>query len=587
MMGFSCYHRANICQLLATAPCGQSDIGGKSMKTQIAVQILMTIALMAFSTSLAAADAEKINHDSLVADVRQLADMIEQVHPDPYINGGGKTAFHRRLQSILDSIPADGMTSVDFFRLLRPFVTAIGDAHTRLWEAYDFVPTQPGGIPLYFKVVDTNLYVFAVPEEQYRPLIGALLVSVEGVPLRKLLNRSRTMISAENEYQLLGNLAYNGFLFLGPFLTDLLPEWREKSHIRIVLRDKDGQEAEYSIPVLSQIPEKWIKPDSQVKRPRPYPKGFEYTFLDPERKTALLVVDDMQSYREMYEGWIASNPTDAEKAIREMYKRIHQTDAPDDIKEAMAGIPSATDTFRELVKEMREAGTRTLLVDLRYNDGGNSTMYNILLYFLYGKEVLWRAKLQLTEIERYSEYYFERNSSEDFDRINRGRKVPLARTDYDFSGDWYGRTQRDTSVVDQIKTEFQLRELDKMPTFAAEYHSGKYEGYYLPANVMVLISPKTFSSGYTLMYYLYLAGAKIVGTPSAQAGNCFGEPFSFELHHSGLTGNISHKQFVDFHDDPEMGRVLRPHFPLTYDKLKSYAFDPNAEILLALDICQR
>jgi hypothetical protein len=555
------------------------------MRTKIVLSFLMTITLMVISTSLAAVDAKKIDHDSLVADVRQLAEMIEQVHPDPYINGDGKIAFHRRLQETFDRIPADGMTRIDFYRLLRPFVTAIGDAHTRLDEAYEFVPTQPGGIPLYFSVVGTDLYVLAVPEERYQPLIGALLVSVEGVPLREMLNRSRTMLSAENEYKLLSNLAYNGFLFLGSFLADLLPEWKEKSTVRVVLRDKDGQETEHSIPVLSRIPEKWIKPDSQVKRPRPYPKGFEYTFLDRERKTALLVVDDMQSYREMYEGWIASNPADAGRAIREMYKRIHQSDAPDDIKAAMAGIPSAAETFQALVQEMREAGTRTLLVDLRYNDGGNSTMYNILLYYLYGKKILWRAKLQLTEIERYSEYYFRNNSPEDFERINRGRAVPLTRTDYDFSGDWYGRIQRDSSAVNQIKTEFELRELDKMPAFAAEYRSGKYEGYYLPSNVMVLISPKTFSSGYTLMYYLFLAGAKIVGTPSAQAGNCFGEPFSFELQHSGLTGAISHKQFVYFHNDPEMGRVLRPHFPMTYDKLKSYAFDPNAEILFALDIC--
>ncbi|MDH5185769.1 MAG: S41 family peptidase [candidate division WOR-3 bacterium] len=557
------------------------------MKMQIARQILVAIALIALSTPLAAAGAARINHDSLVADVRQLADLIEQIHPDPYINEGGRVAFHRRLQSILKQIPADGMTRMDFYRLLRPFVTAIGDAHTRLHDAYDYTPSQPGGIPLYFRVVDTSLCVFAVPEERYRPLIGALLVSVEGVPLRELLNRSRTMISAENEYQLLGNLGYNGFFFLGPFLTDLLPEWRDKSNIRVVLRDTAGQEAEYTFPVLSYIPEKWIKPDSRVNRPRPYPKGFEYTFLDPERKTALLVIDDMQSYREMYEGWIASNPVNAERAIREMYKRIHQSDAPDDIKAAMAGIPSAAETFRALVKEMRKAKTKTLLVDLRYNDGGNSTMYNILLYFLYGKKVLWRAKLELSEVERYSEYYFRENSLEEFERINRGRTVPLAKTDYDFSGDWYGRIQRDSSAVDQIKTEWELRELDKMPSFAKEYRSGKYERYYLPANVMVLSSPKTFSSGYTLMYYLFRAGAKIVGTPSAQAGNCFGEPFDFELQHSGLTGTISHKQFVEFHDDPEMGRVLRPHFPMTYDKLKSYAFDPNAEILLALDACQQ
>jgi hypothetical protein len=556
------------------------------VKRYVAALGLVLWALWTPPATPTAVGTELLDHDSLVSDVRQLADIVESTHPDPYTNGGGKVAFHRRLQSVLEAIPDQGMTRVDFYRLLRPFVTAIGDAHTWLKDAYADDPGPPFGIPFYFGVVGTDLYVLAVPEERYRPLIGSILISVEGVRVPDLLNRSRSMVSAENEYQLLRNLGYTGFLFWRPFLADLIPEWQDASQVRIVLRDEDGREVEHSISVPSGLPEKWIRPDSRVTRARPYPKGFAYTFLDEERTTALLVVDDMQSYREMYEAWIASNPADAETAVREMYARIHQSDAPDDIMAAMKGIPSATETFRALVQEMREAGTRTLLVDLRYNEGGNSTMYNILLYFLYGREVLWRAKLQLTEIERFSEYYFQRNSPEDFDRINRGRAVPLGRTDYDFSGDWYSRVRRDPSAVDQIKTEFELGELDKMPTFAVEYRSGKYEGHYLPANVMVLISPQTFSSGYTLMYYLFRAGAKIVGTPSAQAGNCFGEPLSFQLQHSGLTGTISHKQFVNFHEDPEMGRVLRPHFPMTYEKLRSYDFDPNAEILLALDVCQ-
>ncbi len=277
------------------------------MKARITLRILMVVALMAFFAPRPAPGAGKISRDSLVADVRQLANIIEQVHPDPYTNGG-RVAFHRRLQSTLAAIPADGMTRLDFYRLLRPLVTAIGDAHTWLRDVYDWTP----GLPLYFGVVGTDLYVLAVPEEQYRPLIGSRLISVEGVPLRELVDRLRTMVSGENEYQLLRNLAYSGILFSGPFLTDLLPEWRVKSQVRVVLRDKEGQEAGHSIPVLTRLPEKWIKPDSQVKRPRPYPEGFAYTFLDPERETALLVVDDMQSYREMYEGWIASTPASAE-----------------------------------------------------------------------------------------------------------------------------------------------------------------------------------------------------------------------------------------------------------------------------------
>jgi hypothetical protein len=265
---------------------------------------------------------------------------------------------------------------------------------------------------------------------------------------------------------------------------------------------------------------------------------------------------------------------------------VNVTRAPDGVDAVIAGLPSATELFRSLVQEMKDAGTRTLLVDVRRNDGGNSAMSAILLYFLYGREVLLRAQFHRTEVRRYSEDYFATHAVEPFERANRERAVPLRRTDYDFSADWYGRLQEDPGAAPQLAAEYE-QEVDQMPTFAAEYRSGEYEGYYLPEHVMVLSSPRTFSSGYTLMYYLYRAGATIVGTPSAQAGNCFGETLTFELERSGFTGTVSQKRVEYFHNDPEAGRVLRPHHPLTYEALKGYDFDLNAEILLALDIVGR
>ena len=36
------------------------------------------------------------SRDALIEDARQLAHVIESTHPDPYIHGSGKIAFHRR-----------------------------------------------------------------------------------------------------------------------------------------------------------------------------------------------------------------------------------------------------------------------------------------------------------------------------------------------------------------------------------------------------------------------------------------------------------------------------------------------------------
>ena len=128
--------------------------------------------------------------------------------------------------------------------------------------------------------------------------------------------------------------------------------------------------------------------------------------------------------------------------------------------------------------------------------------------------------------------------------------------------------------------------VNQMPTFKNEIETGILDNYYLPDNIYVVSTVNTFSSGYTLMYYLYTAGAKLIGTPSSQSGNCFGDILSFKLKHSKLTGGVSHKKFIYFPDDKNKGEVLNPHYLLKYDKLVAYNFDFNAEILLAIEIAK-
>jgi hypothetical protein len=100
----------------------------------------------------------------------------------------------------------------------------------------------------------------------------------------------------------------------------------------------------------------------------------------------------------------------------------------------------------------------------------------------------------------------------------------------------------------------------------------------------VLVNSGTYSSGFTMARHLYLAGASLVGTPPAQASNCFGECIPWKLAHSSIEGVVSVSYFNQFPDDPEVGRILPVHHPLTYETLASYGFDPNAEYLYALDL---
>ena len=245
--------------------------------------------------------------------------------------------------------------------------------------------------------------------------------------------------------------------------------------------------------------------------------------------------------------------------------------------------PSATEMFRSLVTEMREAGTERLIVDLRRNDGGSSAMSDFLVYMLYGKQKLLELKRGRTEVRKLSKRYFDTHKNASLSNVNKDKPIRLRKDDYDLGDRFYRRFGGDGPGA-----EAEFEELpSRMPTFGALCKTGEYDGYYCPKHVVVLCSPDTFSSGWTLMYYLYMAGAKIVGTPSSQGPNCFGDIIGFELTHSGLSGNVSQKRFEYFPDDPERSRVLMPDYPLTYEKLAGYDFDSNAELLCAVAVLDK
>ena len=62
----------------------------------------------------------------------------------------------------------------------------------------------------------------------------------------------------------------------------------------------------------------------------------------------------------------------------------------------------------------------------------------------------------------------------------------------------------------------------------------KEELGFRPENVLVLVTPGTFSSGFTMAKYLYLAGATLVGTPSAQAADSPNRPTSAAARQAAL-----------------------------------------------------
>jgi hypothetical protein len=542
---------------------------GHFSTTSIVIRIVLPLALV-FATGVSHAQQDLLDRDLLIEDVRQLAGILESTHPDPYRHGGGRIVFHRRLHEVLRSIPPDGMTRDEFVKLLRSFVAAIGDQHTSIYTEYETDNTAPGGLPFVFEPIERSLYILVPFSPSDNEYIGSRLVSVEGVPLDSLVQRFSQVEGVENEYFTLREFGRGNLLFR-PYLQELLPEWSDVTSITFELQRPSGdiEKITRHLPVpLAGL----SLPESRIDLPRTDDSGFLCDFLDVpgyEHEIAYLRVDHMQGYREAKENAVAlgaENLTDDE----------------------LARIPSATESFRSFVTEMKRKNTQALVIDMRNNGGGNWMMAPILVYFLYGKDVLTAIPKRIARAgggsgTRYSKLFFDRNSKVTLETINRGRDVPLVLGDIDFSR-IFGDEKEDAKNSTPTENPERLERYRQTSTFYAEYETGVYSGYYRPRHVLVLMTPRTSSSGLDMALYLYLCGAKLVGTPSAQSPNSWGNLLEWQLTNSKINGEVSSSFDIAFGDDPEKGCVLPVHFPLRWEKLVSYDFDPNACFLFAMEI---
>jgi len=543
----------------------------KSFKSSLVLLVVFCIA----ATSSLAQEEKIFTRPELMQDARQLASILEQSHPDPYVNGGGKIAFHRRLQNIFQAIPAEGMTADEFRALILPFVASLRDGHTAILPAQNGAPPRPG-LTVPFKIIDESLAVFGPVRKDNVDLNGARLLAVEGVPLEELVQRQNNLRGIENVYGTLALLT--GSLGTARGLKLLLPEWVESNGIRLTLLPAKGKSRDFVFQPGEEMEISPARPVSRVRLPDMSRSDVAWSFLDDKGKTALLKIDDMSGYREGCEAWIGRGMSEGPEMARAAYRKFHGEEAPEKIEDVLAGIPSATDAFTDLAIAMKRSGTQSLIVDLRQNTGGNDLMANILLYFLFGREAMASCG-QGYQIVRYSDLYFQMYADDSLARINSGRAQPLEIGDYDFAEENAYAGKRDPTASPEAAEEY----VSFAPTFYKVYGQGRYENFYRPARIVVLCSAWTYSSGFTMLAALQQFGATVVGTIPAYVGNNFTDSLLFRLMNTQLVGAVSFKKSITFPDDPDTGRSLIPDVVLTHEKWASLDLDPDAEVLLALE----
>lgn len=507
--------------------------------------------------------------EDLIKDTRHLGRLIEQAHPDPYSAFGGRIAFHREIQSVMRALPTEGMTARAFQGHLAPFISRLKDSHTFVRLSKELEALQGPGLPLIFRAVGDSL-VIAQAEDS--TLLGARLLGIQDQDIVTLRRRISQFHGIENES---GELLFlmHGFQ-QGAFLKSLLPSWPGGKSVEVQLALTHGVSKKVTLE-LGSCPAMAPKLPTRVTAlPNTNSSSITWSFLDPKGETACLTLADSMGYRENIERNIGYQQPRARAVVEDLFRK-QQGRSPRNDADLVMAFPSALDTFTELAQAMKAKGTKTLLVDVRENGGGNSLFGKLLIYVLQGPEGL-RRTMQGYSIPRMSQLLLDNREPSFLTTFNKGLEFPLELNEYSFEAERaQGKVDTDPSSLYGHWREY--------PSLAKELDSPKSKGIYNPSQVFVLCSPRTFSAGFDVALGLHRVGAKLVGVPSGQAANCFIDMLRYKLPVSGLVGGISYKAVVQFPDDPEKGRLFPCELPLTMDLFKKYGIDANVEVLMALD----
>jgi hypothetical protein len=515
----------------------------------------------------------KLTQAQAIHDIETLVGYLESTHPDPYINGGGKVAFKRRVDDLARSIPAGGITVRALGDYLDPFLASVKDGHTQLYYYTDKWRDPAYWLPVRFCPASDGLFVCAFDLPELRGTLGWRLTGINGVPMEELIRRRAEDSNAENLYGTLGR--FTNIATSLKFVNNLVGNITAESSVTYNLQAPTGKRENRIIPWSAR--RKWdaesaLAPLVRWNELKRSPDDFWYQFFDRPTEAAYLRMATIMP-REAFEIAAHGNRESARGMVDRFYAQRKQP-APSDLATAIQGIPSLLEIGAQLLQEMKRRRTPALIIDLRGNSGGWTPSVEPFLQALYGESLYARPRPgEWVRVE--SELYLAKYGQTLAERRQKDPSFRLGR--YIFS------TDQDRRPAEEQRLERVRRYQQAKYSFADKVAGMGASAVYTPRHVIVLCDPGTGSAAFHTMMYLRNMGAKVVGVPSGQSPNAFMELTEFTLPESKLRGSISNSAQVFKPEDPK-ARVTMPDFPVTVDIYQRYGFDTEAPLRYALDL---
>lgn len=441
----------------------------------------MILAFLFFGMSLASR-AQSISRSQASADIDTLIHTLSEVHPNIY-SKISENSLNSQIADLKANLQ-DSTDAIELYKNLAPIISHIGDAHTTMVLPYREVMIKAGKYIPVFPTIDSNtgrMYVKAsvgncVPYDSE-------ILSINGISAKEMVDKMLAFVGGEREFFRLTMIDNNmmGFfhmLFPAPEYTIKYAGQNGNEEKTVTLQAVEADKLNAGLVLSPKI----------MKLMEDHGGDAPYTFriLDGNKVAVM------------------------------------NFDACVDVN----GMQVFADS---MFTTLRDQGIKDLIIDVRYNGGGNSNVGDVLLKYIAPKPFAQYGKTLV--------------------RIT-PTTIALTRNRYE---------KPDTRII----PEDSVSSHEPLPA-AQRFHG----------NVYLLTSHTTFSSASSFAWAFKEAGCgTVVGEETGGMSVHYGDVVSFKLPNSGLAVNVSHKRFwLPGADENDIHGVL-PDIVCTQDKALETALE--------------
>lgn len=512
--------------------------------------------------------------DSIVADFNEFVRLMEETHPDPYTNYGGRVFFRKAVMETRKSLIDDQVTDAyELAKRINAFLVPLHDGHTWMQTPDNSNMMTKKAAPIRFQAINDGVIVEAISSD-YKALIGSRLIAIENIPVKEICDGLAQYYPSENEIGRISNICQDrGFMV---DLGKVIPNMPQDS-LSYQLLTPEGEHINLTLPLVSlmQLREmSFSRPERSSRFPR---KNLAYSFVDDKKDVMYFrsqSIMDHDALKFMYDnGW------DYQWSLQDTYRSMVGGDMPAEPAEAIDKIPSFSGEFEKMLQEMKKNKSKNLIIDLRHNGGGFTPTTLATLYQMWGDKYLKDQSNWGTIGAQLISPLLLKKFNATLEDLNAESHAQYQLGDYVFENEEITQGE----ITEDIRNSFIS---NCMSSVKDKLTAQKGKPVYTPEHIYVLTDPGTFSAAFHYAFFLSKMGATVVGVPCMQAPNTYMEMTPFELPRTKLQGSFSNSLQLFLPIDDPRAMQFTPDLMPTYEDFKRYNFDDNAIILYLMDIIE-